>query len=216
MSLATAPTPPHEDPPTGLYASYVPHDLPYDERFEDSIMRAVLHQSAHPDGIRVLAEDSSEQAEDGVSVRLGDISLHSLPNIAEEQLPLPLNDSRRIFASAVSGLRLTHPGGYLEGGPGLDPEMDTFPEDFISSRGINDAQELRVRVDEEIAEQLELLKSRMHARQEALEQNERVKKELQALLDQRSMEVKIENRVKAEAQARREKKEERRRMKEGA
>lgn len=36
-----------------------------------------------------------------------------------EELPLGLGDERRRFASGIAGVRLTHPGGRLEGGPGV-------------------------------------------------------------------------------------------------
>lgn len=107
---AGAPTPPQEEQPNGAYASYVPHDLKYSADFEDAVMRVVTNPPSQNDGIRIIPEDSSEIPVEGVSVKADAISLQSLPSIAEDELPLPLDDSRRIFMSPVKGVRLTHPG----------------------------------------------------------------------------------------------------------
>ncbi|KAK5122346.1 hypothetical protein LTR85_004257 [Meristemomyces frigidus] len=215
-SPAGGPTPPQEEQPNGAYASYVPHDLKYSADFEDSLVKAVLDPNARQDGIRIIASDSDEQPVNGVSVRARDVSLQSLPTISENELPLPLNDPRRIFTSPAAGVKLTHPGGYLEGGPGLDPDMDTFPDDFLSRyEHATSPEELRKAIRQEIDSSVELLKERLRARQRAKERNEQIEKELKTLMDQHGMELKIHTRMAEENQRKKVAKERRRREREG-
>ena len=190
-----------------LYASYVPHDLKYSADFEDSLADILLDEAKNTSdtGLRVIPEDSDEQPREGVSIRETDVLLPDLPGIAEDELPLPLNDPRRIFTSAIPGIKLTHPGGYLEGGPGLDPEMDTFLDDFIGRRpGISNARELDRAIQREVDASVELLRERMRARQRAKEKNEQIEKEIRALVDQHSMELKIQRRMAEEQREKRE------------
>jgi hypothetical protein len=213
-----APTPPQEEQPNSAYAVYVPHDLKYDGDFEDAVMDVVLASASPPqqlprDGIRVIPDDSSEEPVQGVSVRAQDISLQSLPVIREEELPLPLDDRRRIFASPVPGIRLTHPGGYLEGGPGLDPEMDTFPEDFLQNNAytcISSISNLRAAVGKEIDASLELLRQRVQARRDAKERNERIEMDLKKMAEEHAMELKVNKKLNDERRAKKEAKERRR------
>jgi hypothetical protein len=199
------------EPTDGIYASYVPHDLKYSTDFEDSLVQALLDPEAKTDiGIRVIPDESDEAPEEGVSIRARDILLPSLPNISEEELPLPLSDPRRVFASAIPGIRLTHPGGYLEGGPGLDPELDTFPDDFL-----NTAAALNTAIQSDIEAQIETLKDRLRARQKAKEKNEQIEKELRALVDQHNMELKIQRRMAEEQKAKRAAKEKKKRERAG-
>lgn len=210
------PTPPQEEQPKGAYANYVPHDLKYNADFEDSLMQAVLGAEAAHDGIRVIARDSTEQPVDGVSVRASDVSLQSLPSITEDELPLPLDDPRRIFAGPVAGVKLTHPGGYFEGGPGLDPELDTYPDHFVSEHmDVRSANELRTLMRSEADANVEFLKERLKARQRAKERNEQIEKELKALMDQHGMELKIHNRLAEESQRKKEARERRRKERDG-
>lgn len=180
------PTPPQEDLSDSTYASYVPHDLVYSADFEDSLIAPVLHGSSQSNaGIRVIPPDSNEEPVSGLSVRSSDISPESLPTITETDLPLPLIDPRRKFASPLPGVLLTHPSGYLEGGPPLDPKMDTFAEDFLSHHpNVSSPEELRRAVQKEIDVKVEALKERLRARQRAKEKNEQVAKELKVLTDQ--------------------------------
>lgn len=214
---AAGPTPPADEPADGLYASYVPHDLKYSTDFEDGLVETLLNPDAKLDsGIRVIPEESDEEPVEGKSIRSRDILLPSLPNIAEEELPLPLNDPRRVFASVIPGIRLTHPGGYLEGGPGLDPELDTFPDDFLNhNTEIGTAAALRAAVQTDINTQVETLKDRLRARQKAKEKNEQIEKELRALVDQHSMELKIQRRMADEQKAKREAKEKKKKERAG-
>jgi hypothetical protein len=139
-----------------------------------------------------------------VSVRASDISPESLPTITESDLPLPLKDPRRKFASPLPGVLLTHPSGYLEGGPPLDPSLDTFAEDFLSHRPkIKTPDDLQRAVQKEIDANVEILKERLRARQRAKEKNEQVAKELKVLTDQHSMELRIQERMQEEQRQKR-------------
>jgi len=210
------PTPPQEDPSNSAYASYVPHDLAYNAACEDSLMRAALDPEATQDGIRVIPDDSPEQAVPGVSVRAVDVSLQSLPLIAEEELPLPLDDPRRIFASPVAGVRLTHPGGYLEGGPGLAPDMDTFPDDyFLNHPEVTTAEELRRAVGREVEASVEVLRERLRARRAAKERNEGIGKLLKTLRDSHDMELKVHEKMAGVYRVKREARERRKKEREG-
>jgi hypothetical protein len=213
---AGGPTPPQEERPNGAFASYVPHDLKYSQDFEDALMQLVLGPELPQDGIRVIPEDSSEQPVDGVSVRADAVSWQSLPTINEDELPLPLDDSRRIFASPIAGVKLTHPGGYLEGGPGLDPEMDTFPEDFLSNNpNAKSNERLRVAVAKEVEASMELLRERLEARRKAKERNEQIERELKLMSDDHSLELKIQRKMAEDLRAKKEAKEKRRLEREG-
>jgi hypothetical protein len=216
-TAAVGPSPSANEPSDGTYASYVPHDLKYSTDFEDSLVQALLDPEAKTDiGIRVIPDDSDEAPEEGVSIRARDILLPSLPNISEDELPLPLSDPRRVFASAIPGIKLTHPGGYLEGGPGLDPELDTFPDDFLNhNTDIGTAAALNTAIQSDIETHIETLKERLRARQKAKEKNEQIEKELRALVDQHNMELKIQRRMAEEQKAKRAAKEKKKREKAG-
>jgi len=199
---------------TATYASYVPHDLKYSATFEDALVDAVLSADSQSEGIRIIPYDSDEQPVEGDSVRAEDVDFAALPHITEEELPLPLDDARRVYASPVPGVRLTHPGGYLEGGPGLDPEMDTFPDDFFTNThpSISTTAQLDEAVKSEVASSVALLKQRMEARRQGREKNERIEKELRTLMDQHQMELRLQDRM---ANERRKKKEAREKKREG-
>lgn len=214
---AVGPSPASEEPADSTYASYVPHDLKYSTDFEDSLVHTLLDADATADkGIRIIPDDSDETPEDGVSIRAQDVVFSSLPRIPEDELPLSLSDPRRVFASAIPGIKLTHPGGYLEGGPGLDPELDTFPDDFLNhNTDIGTTAALSTAIQSDIEAQVETLKDRLRARQKAKEKNEQIEKELRALVDQHSMELKIQRRMAEEQKAKREAKEKKKRERAG-
>jgi len=215
------PTPPQEDQPTGAYATYLPHDLRYSADFEDSLIALLIdrqedrNSSAQDTGIRILPADSAEQPITGASLRATDLSLQSLPTMPESDLPLPIDDARRIFASPIPGLKLTHPGGYLEGGPGLDPDLDTFPDDFVAKHaaelGPGSTAELSRALQDEVEAGIEVLRERLRKRKAARERNEQVEKELRVLMDQHGMELKIQRRLAEEGERKKESRERRRR-----
>ncbi|KAK3629059.1 hypothetical protein LTR56_018295 [Elasticomyces elasticus] len=215
-SPSGGPTPPQDEQLNGLYASYVPHDLVYNADFEDSLMRAALDPDAKRDGIRIIPSGSTERAQEGLSVHLSDALLQSLPIIAEDELPLPLNDSRRIYASPVPGVKLTHPGGYIEGGPGLAPNMDTFPDDYFQNNPeITSADEFRKARTKEVEASIELLKERLRARQGAKEKNEQIEKQLQKLREEHDMELRVHNKMAEVNRQKKEARERRKKEKEG-
>ena len=195
----------------------------YNADFEDSLIAPILH-SSNADGstqlstgIRVISPDSTESPVSGISVRASDISPESLPTILESDLPIPLTDPRRKFASPLPGVLLTHPHGYLEGGPPLDPTLDTFAEDFLSHRpNITKPQDLEKAVQREIDEQMGVLRERLRARQRAKEKNEQVARELKVLTDQHSMELRIQERMQEDARRKKEARMARRGEREGA
>jgi hypothetical protein len=197
---ANQPTPPQDDPPSTVYASYVSHDIKYNGAFEDSMMAVVLDVSSSTPKRKGISPEST--------------SPESLPVVNEEDLPLPLSDPRRKFTSPIPGVLLTHPGGYFEGGPGLDPEIDTFVEDFVErNAGISptsSAAVLRSAVQQEVDQNMEMLKERMEARRKAHERNEQIDKELKIMTDQHAMEMKINRKLAEERRAKKEAKERRR------
>lgn len=211
-----APTPPQEEQPNGAYANYLPHDLKYREDFENAVAQVVLNPPQKSDGIRIIPEDSSEIPVEGVSVKADAISLQSLPQISEEELPLPLDDPRRIFASCIPGIKLTHPGGYFEGGPGLDPDLDSFPEHFFHNNpsAVNEST-LRAAEDKEIVSHFEELRKRMQERQRAKEKNEQIERDLKSMREEHSMELKVNRKLADKRRAQKEAKEKKRREREG-
>lgn len=203
---------------TATYASYVPHDLKYSPEFEDSLIEALLNPNpgGASNGIRVVLDDSDEAPVEGTSIRLSDISPQSLPIIAEHELPLPLSDPRRKFASPIPGILLTHPHGYIEGGPALDPSLDTFADDFLSNHSsITTPDQLHSAVQKEVEAAIESLKERLRKRKEGREKNEQIQRELKVLTDQHSMELRIQERMQEDARRKKEAREERRRRRQG-
>jgi hypothetical protein len=197
---ATHPTPPQDDAPNTTYASYVSHDIKYNGTFEDSMMSVILDESASALGREGISPENALP--------------ESLPVVNEEDLPLALSDPRRKFTSPIPGVLLTHPGGYFEGGPGLDPEIDTFVEDFVerntSISPTSSAAILQTAVQREIDENMDTLRKRMEARRKAHEQNEQIDKELKIMTDQHAMEMKINRKLAEERRAKKEAKERRR------
>jgi hypothetical protein len=215
MTQTNVPTPPQDHPPAKGYGNWVPHDLRYDAEFEDSLVDIVLNADADPregNGIRVIAEDSDETPIEGTSVRDQDVDRNTLPEFTETDLPIPMTDSRRIYASHIPGVKLTHPYGWFEGGPPLDPEMDTFPEHFLNQHAnVTTYEQLQKAVQKEVDSNLELLKSRLRARQAAKERNDQIAKEIKMLTDQHDMELRLQQRMQEEQR----KKKEARRTKQG-
>ncbi|KAK3698571.1 hypothetical protein LTR37_016898 [Vermiconidia calcicola] len=197
---SVGPTPTHDDEPTGIYVHYIPHDMKYSAEFEDSLIQVVLDSPDKQDnGIKVIPEDSDEAPVD------------------ESDLPLPLDDARRKFTSPVAGVKLTHPNGYLEGGPGLEPSMDTFPDDFLSNNpNITTSDQLQKAVKKEIDASIEALKERLEARQKAKDRNEQITKEIKMLTDQHDMELRLQQRMQEEQRKKKEAREKRRNEKDSA
>ncbi|KAK5139057.1 hypothetical protein LTR04_003928 [Oleoguttula sp. CCFEE 6159] len=169
-------------------------DIPYDERFENDVMHLVISPPHNSSGI----EPSEAEAPDPSAISF-------------TELPLPLSDARRVYRSPISGLLLTHPDGLLHGGPypNTVSSMSEVAQKFVQCHSISTSEQLERRVTHEIEAQKELLRQRMRAREEAVENNARVDRELAQLQAQREVEVKIEKRLMEEAREKRERREKR-------
>lgn len=187
------------------YARYIPRELEYNSGFEDNLMRIVLNPSTSETGIRILHEHEQETPINGSSIRATDVTSASLPHVEDAELPLSLDDPRRVYASAVRGLRLTHPGGFLEGGSGLDPEEDAFAREFLLGNSIPASQEeLQEMIQSQVNSNLELLRQRMSDRQKAIEHNEQVEKEIRNLVATHDLEMRMQRRMIDEQKAKKE------------
>ncbi len=207
MTRAAGPAPPIEDTPAKGYGSWVPHDLPYNEDFENSLIDIVLDGPSDPNdtGIRAIHEDSDEAPVEGVSVRSQDIDRTTLPDLTEHDAPIPLTDPRRIYAGHIPGIKLTHPYGWVEGGPPLDPGMDTFSEDFLSQHtNITNAEQLQQAIQKEVETNMEELKKRLRARRKAKEANEQIRRDLRNLNEQHDMEMRLHQRMQDDQRKKRE------------
>jgi hypothetical protein len=211
-------SPPATDEATNhQFASYPPSEIPYNAEYQTEISRIMASEDAQTDiGIRVIPTSSSEIPKDGISIREQDILPSSLPKISKDELPLPLSDPRRIYASLVPGVKLTHPNGYYEGGPGLDPKADTFAKDYLSRNSdIRTAADLEAAKQRDIAASLEEAKQSAQRRLAAIEHNENTHKKIRALEAQHDMELKLQKRMAAEQKAKREAKEKKKEEKAG-
>jgi hypothetical protein len=195
------------------YATYQPHQIPYSAHYENALYHILEYPPRSRDAIYVISDHSSEQPKQAVSVRARDIDPSSLPQLSLQQLPLSTHDPRRVFASPIPGIRLTHPGGYLEGGPGPSPEdQKKWAREFLEREGVESEEQLGMAVQHHMQQNMALAKDRMRARYHALQQNARIQKEIKTLMDQREMEVKIETRMQEDAKKRRENREHKRKM----
>ena len=210
---AGAPSPPLDDTPAKGYGSWVPHDLPYNAEFEDDLIDIILnpdHDASR--GVRVIPEDEDEVPVDNHSVRFQDIDLTTLPTCNEADLPIPLSDSRRIYAHPIPGIKLTHPYGWVEGGPSLDPQLDTFADDFLLNRpDVTTVEQLRAAVNAEVTTNIARLRERLLERQKAKNRNEQILKELKTKTDQHELEKKIHERQAEETRRKKEAREARER-----
>jgi len=205
LKMSTHPlTPTRSSPSASPPPSFLIPTIPYDTAFEDSLMRTILTPPAgDSDGVTILDSDSAAAAP-GYSVIASDVDPSDFPHVAQDELPLPLNDARRVYRSSIPGVRLTHPGGLFEGGPGpassaSHAEVDTYAQDFIDTHDIRTPEQLRKRVEEEKAVWLREARARMRAREEAIEKNEKVEREIKQLLAQREMEIRIMKKLREQA-----------------
>lgn len=217
-AAAGSPPLPQDDTPAKGYGSWVPHDLPYSVEFEDSLISAILNASNAnmTSGIRVIPEDSDEKAVEGTSIRFQDIDLTKLPTLSESDLPIPLSDPRRIYAGPIPGVKLTHPHGWTEGGPSLDPNLDTFADDFLMNHpNVTTVEQLRAAVRKEVDANMEVMKERLRARQKAKGRNEQFAKQIKTLTDQHELEMRLQQRKQDEKRQKKEARERKRVEKEG-
>ena len=173
---------PHQEP--AVHPNYTPHDLPYSESFENSLMLTILSPS--PRNSPSLPSPSQP-----------------LPSISPSSLPLPLTSPLRKYLSPIPNLLLTHPAGYHTGGPG--PSAGTiaeFTSRFVEDNNIKSKEELERKVDETMKERLDEVRERMMRRKEAVRKNNGVKREIEELEAQRRMEERVEEKIRGERRAR--------------
>ncbi|PSN67912.1 hypothetical protein BS50DRAFT_352077 [Corynespora cassiicola Philippines] len=177
--MTNAPLTPGEDQdpePTSPAIDFSPATVAYDEKFENALMTAVLYPKT-------------------------DASLPTPPvnppMVQPTMLPVPVNSPLRTHTSPIPGLLLTHKKGYHTGGPGPSPStVNEFAKKFIEEHGIEDAGQLERIVEEKMQEKLEEVKERMREREEALNKNKAVERELEDLAVQRSAELRVAEKIK--------------------
>lgn len=178
-------------------------EVPYVASFIDSIIHPALNPPGRAtkaiNGMRVLHPAATDVPKSS-TIRFQDIA--SLPSIEHSELPLSLDDPRRIYASGVPGVKITHPGGPLEGGPPAQPynemgpdgtprEQPEFVKQFLEKYQINTPAQLLKAVKAEQTAQVEELRKRMRAREEANENNRRVQEKVDNLVAEREMERRV-------------------------
>lgn len=189
-----------EENTTSNSASHDAYAIPYSAAFENAVQEHLLGSSSHDDQISItVVADSDVKAQTltGTFVLQSSIDESSLPEIALEELPLPLNDPRRIYTSQIPGIRLTHPNGHLHGGPGLTPAQRTeFAHDFVARHDLTTEEQMAEALRSETDECLDQLRQRMSDRDDARKSNARIESELAALTDQMDMETRVLNQAK--------------------
>ena len=211
MNLLANMTTLQSPPPSPTSNKRGPLEIPYSESFTDELMRIVL-QPHSPSG-KVVSDKGLTITTNGDSVQLEDAYL---PDVDPSELPIPIEDPRRIYRSAVPGIRLTHPGGPLEGGaPPFQPsgtsgitgqipdDIRDYARQLIRENSPKNLRDLQKLIASETQKQILELKKRMSERNEAKEQNEQTQKEIDDKDEVRAIERKIEEKCKREAAARR-------------
>lgn len=191
-------TPKKSSPSASPPLSRSAHSIPYDATFEDCLMRTILTPpTAGFDDVTIVDSDSAAPVL-GYSIISSDIDPSDLPHVSQEELPLSLNDERRVYRSSIPGILLTHPGGLFEGGPGPASSsasrainLDAFARDFVQRHDIRTAEQLQRKVEEEKAVWMRQARERMLAREEATERNEKLEREVRQLVAQREMEIRV-------------------------
>ncbi|KAK4959614.1 hypothetical protein LTR66_013027 [Elasticomyces elasticus] len=200
-------TPGQDQSDESCYADYSQQDLPGSEAFVTGLMEVMTGLPIPQDGIRIIPKDSDEQPVPGISVRECDINMRNLPKVHRDELPLPLDDPRRIYASEIPGVRLTHPGGYIEGGPGPAPSNDTYTKEFIKTFNIRTPAQLQFHKRREIDRGIEELRKEMQERKAAVEHNVRIQAQIDELEANWEIEKKTMLKKMAEKEAKKEQKE---------
>lgn len=173
---------------THCASSFLPRDIPYSAAFEDEIASILLAPPSNP----------------SMGISVDEIDIPSLPHIDVTALPLPLSDPRRKYPSPISGLLLTHPNGYLEGGPGISHADDDFATNFIAEHGVRDVWTLHKTVAHEVQKQVEVARERAQNRQRAREKNEGIENEMRAMEEQLQLEMRVLGKARERARERRE------------
>ncbi|KAL1638922.1 hypothetical protein SLS58_008507 [Diplodia intermedia] len=187
-------TPMDDAPPVNSMSTRPAAEVPYNREFEDSVMRAILDPPPTSDGIESHGPLPA--------------FLLGRDTVPHEELPLPLDDPRRQYKSTIPGVKLTHPTGAYEGGnPDPTDEDKAWVREWIQRNNIKTKDDLERVKTEAIQEELDEMRRRARARQEAIGEREKIEKELKALNDQREVELKAQRSIIEKAKA---KKEERR------
>ncbi|KAI9718866.1 MAG: hypothetical protein M1828_006555 [Chrysothrix sp. TS-e1954] len=180
--------------------------IQYSEDFTNTLMRELVKSSSSSkhSGITITTKPGPANAS-GNAITLAEIDRASLPELSTGVLPLALDDTRRIYNSALPSVRLTHPGGWLEGGSGphnAEPLIREYMQQLMQQHTFRSQASLQKFIKDETRRQAVELKSRMQDRQEAIEQNEKAVKEIQQLQAQRETEKGVENRMLESAKRR--------------
>ncbi|KAL1392482.1 hypothetical protein HDK64DRAFT_323021 [Phyllosticta capitalensis] len=184
---------PMDDAPSDMAGSTKPAEIPYSRIFEDGIMDVILNPPP-ADG---------EQAKEPLPHYMLGRNVDIPPN----ELPLPLNDPRRKYQSHLPGVKLTHPMGAYEGGPAdLSEDEKAFAAEFIKKYGIKTKEDLERAKQIEIDAAMEEMRRVAQARKEAIEENQKIERELKALNDQREVELRAEKNIIEKAKERKAKK----------
>ncbi|GME24000.1 hypothetical protein GTA08_BOTSDO13899 [Neofusicoccum parvum] len=185
-------TPMDDAPPAAASMTSQPAgEVPYNREFEDSVMRAILDPPTTNNGIESRGPLPA--------------FLLGRDTVPHEELPLPLDDPRRQYKSAIPGIKLTHPTGAYEGGNPESTEDDrAWVREFIRHHNIKSKEDLERVKRQVVEEQLEDLRARMQARKEAVDEREKIERELKALNDQREVELKAQRSIIEKAKAKKE------------
>lgn len=213
-----APHSPPESPPQQVQNLLPDLDVPYSAAFTNDLMHTVNEPPTEKTGTAIYNPALLRGSGGNEStVKLDEIDTARIPDVDAADLPLPLDDPRRVYESNVPGVRLTHPGGSLHGGTSTSvpaahskdasavaEDVEEYAMSLIRSNGLRNATLLKKLIAGETARSNEELGRRMRERQEAVEHNERVDKEIQQLQAQREMERRLEERMRDNFQKRRE------------
>ncbi|KAK8151287.1 hypothetical protein IWX90DRAFT_95265 [Phyllosticta citrichinensis] len=182
---------PMEDAPSDTAGSTKPAATPYSRAFEDGIMNAVLNPPP-ADG---------KQAKEPLPHYMLGRNVDIPPN----ELPLPLDDPRRKYQSYLPGVKLTHPMGAYEGGPAdLSEDEKAFAAELVKKYGVKTKEDLERARQIEIEAAMEEMRRVAQARKEAIEENQKIERELKALNDQREVELRAEKNIIEKARAKKE------------
>jgi phosphoribosyl 1,2-cyclic phosphodiesterase len=117
--------------------------------------------------------------------------------ISASDLPIAVNSHLRNHTSPIPGLLLTHEHGYHTGGIGPSAHIiEGFAQRFIAEREIKDVRALESAVAEEMERKIDEVRRRMGEREEAVEKNRAVERELGDLKLQRQAELRVMEKMK--------------------
>ncbi|KAI9702707.1 MAG: hypothetical protein M1820_006091 [Bogoriella megaspora] len=200
MATPLTPREENEDLPRNAFNE---EEVPYNETFENELANAVRNPQ-RTDGTRVVYGDTVA-GENEKHVK--DIDTNDWRQVStvyeDEPKPLSLDDHRRKFQGPVPGVQLTHPNGALEGGPSRDPASDAAElQALVNEHQIKSKGELKQKLEEGRQEAKGQLEACLEARQKAIDHNEKIDKEIQQLVANRELEIKVLKREKVRKEER--------------